>query len=161
MILGNNLSKKYSQFGLFPFESDINSSPSPISGQGTSQFQNPKMSGNFDGGGGKSAISGGSWGNMINSDFRMNRTKSAFLNPNNPKNDFPRKRSHSKKAQPKSMTEMDDILEQSRNENSQDSGNLIPQSPIMRVSSEGTTTCLLYTSPSPRDLSTSRMPSSA
>ena len=140
VILGNNLSKKYSQFGLFPFESDINSSPSPISGQGTSQFQNPKMCGNFDGGGGKSAISGGSGGNMINSDFRMNRTKSAFLNPNNPKNDFPKKRSHSKKAQPKSMTEMDDILEQSRNENSQDSGNLIPQSPIMRVSSEGTTT---------------------
>ena len=26
---------------------------------------------------------------------------------------------------------------------------------------EGTNTCLLYTSPSPRDLSTSRMPSSA
>ena len=140
VILGNNLSKKYSQFGLFPFESDINSSPSPISGQGNSQFQNPKNSGNFQQGGGKSEISGGSGGNMIHSDFRMNRTKSAFLNPNNIKNDFPKKRSHSKKAQPKSMTEMDDILEQSRHENSQDSGNLIPQSPIMRVSSEGTTT---------------------
>ena len=29
------------------------------------------------------------------------------------------------------------------------------------VAGDGTTTCLLYTSPSPRDLSTSRMPSSA
>ena len=32
---------------------------------------------------------------------------------------------------------------------------------IQSRSSEGLSTCLLYTSPSPRDLSTSRMPSSA
>ena len=31
----------------------------------------------------------------------------------------------------------------------------------LRINSEGANTCLLYTSPSPRDLSTSRMPSSA
>ena len=31
----------------------------------------------------------------------------------------------------------------------------------VQISSVGFTTCLLYTSPSPRDLSTSRMPSSA
>ena len=32
---------------------------------------------------------------------------------------------------------------------------------VVVVSAMGHTTCLLYTSPSPRDLSTSRMPSSA
>ena len=32
---------------------------------------------------------------------------------------------------------------------------------FLRISLEETKTCLLYTSPSPRDLSTSRMPSSA
>ena len=35
------------------------------------------------------------------------------------------------------------------------------KAPINNLSFTGTITCLLYTSPSPRDLSTSRMPSSA
>ena len=42
--------------------------------------------------------------------------------------------------------------------------NVDPVSVAMRVIEgvyDGVTTCLLYTSPSPRDLSTSRMPSSA
>ena len=34
-------------------------------------------------------------------------------------------------------------------------------SPTFKAFEEGSETCLLYTSPSPRDLSTSRMPSSA
>ena len=36
-----------------------------------------------------------------------------------------------------------------------------PDFPFANTLSNGVTTCLLYTSPSPRDLSTSRMPSSA
>ena len=37
----------------------------------------------------------------------------------------------------------------------------LPQRPMLWVSNHVSWTCLLYTSPSPRDLSTSRMPSSA
>ena len=37
----------------------------------------------------------------------------------------------------------------------------LPSWPIYRMSSDGTHLCLLYTSPSPRDVEESRMPSSA
>jgi hypothetical protein len=141
VILGNNLSKKYSQIGGFPFESDITASPHPSSGNNTSHFK--KGNGGFNysqNSGGHSAISGGSGNQMTSSEmmFKMNRTKSAYLSPNPKNNNFGNTKAPRGSVQAKSMTEMDDIQEQSKNELSQESGNMIPKSPIMRVSSEGT-----------------------
>ena len=39
--------------------------------------------------------------------------------------------------------------------------NIVELGMVKKVDHEGSIVCLLYTSPSPRDLSTSRMPSSA
>lgn len=140
VLLGNNLSKKFSQVGMFPFESDISNSPSPISGNDT-HFKTPEYSKNFhysNRSGNNSSISGSSNNVMANSEIvgRMNRTKSAFLNPS-PKGNFfmQQKRRKSTKLMPNQG--MDDIKETSKQDLSQESGNLIPQSPIMRVSSEG------------------------
>ena len=133
VVLGNTLSKKFSQFGLFPFDSDIQKSKTTT--QGFSQFTKNSQ-GIFGKQPGKSAIGSKSGEELINSDFSMQRTKSALLKPI----DLPRNRSNSKNLQPKSLLDLDDILEQSKNEISHDSGNLIPQNHITRVSSEGTTT---------------------
>ena len=142
VILENNLSKKFSEKGMFPFESDITSSPSPISGHNLNHFKNnQKFNYSQQSGGYKKFNISGSPGNPEpNSEivFRMNRTKSAFLNPNQYKLNNPLPNLKRNKPQTKSMSEMDDILEQSKHETSHDSGNLIPQSPIMRVASEGT-----------------------
>jgi hypothetical protein len=138
VILGNNLSKRNSNNNTFPFESDITSSPSPISGHGLTHFQKNKNGFNFSQKSGENSLFKGSGNQGSNSEivFRMNRTKSAYLNPNmNKKEGQPFGR---RSTQAKSMTEMDDIEEQSKHEISQDSGNLIPHSPIMRVASEGT-----------------------
>ena len=140
VLLGNNLSKKFSQFGMFPFESDISSSPSPISGHGTVFKNNNKNFNYSQQSGGHSSISGKSNPNMVSSEivFRMNRTKSAYLQPNIKLAEKMEKKNRRQTALAKSMKEMDDIKEQSKHEISHESGNLIPQSPIMRVHSEGT-----------------------
>lgn len=130
VILGNNLSKKFSQVGGFPFESDITSASNNQQGYGPSHFGKT---------GGKSVISGASDNDMVNSEivFRMNRTKSALLTPKQ-QSKSPRKSAGRRQtAKPMSLAEMENIQEQSRHEMSQESGNLIPQSPIMRVASEG------------------------
>lgn len=140
VVLGNNLSKKFSQMGGFPFESDISGTPTNPQIHGPSLFG---RAGDFDmsqQSGGKSAISGGSNSGMANSDvvFRMTRTKSALLHPKKPTRSPRKSAGRRGMTKPKSLAEMENILEQSKHEISQESGNLIPQSPIMRVASEGT-----------------------
>jgi hypothetical protein len=140
VMLGNNLSKKYSQVGMFPFESDISSSPSPISGYDKEEKSANQRNFNYSQrSGDKSSLSGGSQNNMVSSEIvgRVIRTKSALLQPKSPKPDFFNQQKRRQTAKLKPNYGMDDIVENSKQDLSQESGNLIPQSPIMRVSSEG------------------------
>lgn len=140
VMLGNNLSKKYSQVGMFPFESDISSSPSPISGYDREIKNGDLKKFNYSQrSGSNSTTSKGSNNNMISSEIvgRVARTQSALLQPKSQKPNFFQQQKRRQTTHLKPNLEMDDIRENSKQDLSQESGNLIPVSPIMRVSSEG------------------------